>query len=190
MKIQKTHRSHLALSLSAAITLYAMGLPASLFAMEGTPQLSGMVTKVEGDRFTVHGDLGEEVTLRVTKDTNVICAGGKGNQISTGREAAKEQQEIPPTPHMEKQAKQGTTSGGVVMPEETQSASGKLSKDPSKLKDVVGSTDPKANEDVAKGSGFAVGGKEGCLFKVGDQVKIEASDTDTATTIYQVSQAH
>ena len=81
MKIQKTHGNHLALSLSAAIALYAMGLPASLFAMEGTPQLSGMVTKVEGDRFTVHGDLGEEVTLRVTKDTNVICAGGKGNQM-------------------------------------------------------------------------------------------------------------
>ena len=53
----------------------------------------------------------------------------------------------------------------------------------------MGSTDPKANEDVAKGSGFAIGRKEGCAFKVGDRVKIEASDTDTATTILQVSQA-
>jgi hypothetical protein len=171
------------------MTLYAMGPPATLFGLEGTPQVSGKVTKIEGDRFTIHGDLGQEVTLRVTKDTNVICAGGKGNQMSTGREMTKEHQEIPPTPHMEKQAKQGKTSGAVAMPEQTQSAPGKLSKDPSKLKDVVGSTDPKANEDVAKGSGFAVGSKEDCAFKVGDQVKIEASDTDTATTIHQVSQA-
>ncbi|MGC3972810.1 MAG: hypothetical protein QM771_00295 [Nitrospira sp.] len=57
------------------------------------------------------------------------------------------------------------------------------------MKDVVGSTDPKANEDVARGSGFAIGNKEDCGFKVGDRVKIEASDTDTATTIQQVSQA-
>ena len=189
MKIQKINRSYMALSLSVAMALYAMGPPASLFGMEGAPQVSGKVTKIDGDRFTVHGDLGQEVTLRVTKDTNVICAGGKGNQMSTGREMAKEHQEIPPTPHMEKQAKLGKT-GGVVMPEETQAQPGALSKDPSKLKDVVGSTDPKANEDVAKGSGFAIGSKEGCAFKVGDQVKIDASDTDTATTILQVSQAH
>jgi hypothetical protein len=164
--------------------------PGSIFAMEGTPQVFGKVTKVEGDRFTVHGDAGQDVTLRVTKNTNVICAAGKGSEMSTGRETAKEHQEIPPTPHMEKQAKEGKTSGRVVMPEETQSEPGKLSKDPSKLKDVVGSTDAKANEDVARGSGFAIGAKEGCAFKIGDRVKIEASDTDTATTIHQVSQAH
>jgi hypothetical protein len=60
---------------------------------------------------------------------------------------------------MEKQAKQGK-GGSVVMPSEGQAQPGALSKDPSKLKDVVGSTDPKANEDVAKGSGFALGSKE------------------------------
>ena len=69
----------------------------------------------------------------------------------------------------------------------TQKEVGALSKDPSQLKDVVGSTDPKANEDVAKGSGFQVGGKGGCKFHVGDQVRIEASDTVTATTIRQVT---
>ena len=62
----------------------------------------------------MHGDLGQEVILRVTKDTNMICAGGKGSQMSTGREGAKEPQEIPPTPHMEKQTKQGKGSGGAV----------------------------------------------------------------------------
>lgn len=190
MNTEKTNRRNMALSLGVALALFASGGPDHVFALEGPPQIFGKVAKIEGDQFTIHRDTGQDVTLRVTKNTNVICAGGKGSQMSTGRETAKEHQEIPPTPHMEKQAKEGKTSGSVVMPKETQSEPGKLSKDPSKLKDVVGSTDPKANEDTARGSGFAIGAKEGCAFKVGDQVKIEASDTDTATTIHQVSQAH
>ena len=183
------HRLLLTASLSAAIGLLGMSVSGPLFAIEGASQIAGTITKLEGDRLTVHGNLGQDVTLRVTKNTNVICSSGKESQMSTGREAAKEHEEIPPTPHMEKQAQHGKASGGVVMPEESQSEPGKLTKDPSMLKDVVGSTDPKANEDVAKGSGFAIGRKEGCAFKVGDQVKIDASDTDTATTILQVSQA-
>ena len=190
MEIQETYNNRVALCLGAALALSVLGVPAHVFALEGPPQIFGKVTKIEGDQFTIHGDTGQDVTLRVTKNTNVICADGKGSQMSTGREAGKEHQEIPPTPHMEKQAKEGKASGNVVMPQETQSEPGKLSKDPSKLKDVVGSTDPNANEDVARGSGFAIGGKEDCAFKVGDQVKIEASDTDTATTIHQVTQAH
>jgi hypothetical protein len=185
--MMRRHSGTWLLSLVTALSL-GMGFPVLLFAIEGAGQVAGKITKIEGERFTVHGDLGQDVTLRVTKDTNVICAGGKGSQMSTGQESAKEHQEIPPTPHMEKQAKQGK-GGSVVMPSEGQAQPGALSKDPSKHKDVVGSTDPKANEDVAKGSGFAIGSKEGCAFKVGDQVKIEASDTDTATTILQVSQA-
>ena len=188
--MRRSNRLMVLSSLSAVVGLLGMSVPTPfLFAVEGASQIAGTITKLEGDRFTVHGDLGQEVTLRVTKDTNVICAGGKGGQMSTGREAAKEHQEIPPTPHMEQQARKGKGSGGIVMPKETQSEPGKLSKDPSKLKDIVGSTDPKANEDVAKGSGFSIGSKEGCAFKVGDHVKIEASDTDTATTIQQVSQS-
>ena len=83
----------------------------------------------------------------------------------------------------EKQAKQDKAGSGV-MPSEGQAEPGALSKDPSKHKDdVVGSTDPKANEDAAKGSGFALGSKEDCGFKVGDHI----SDTDTATTLQQLS---
>ncbi|MBX3124502.1 MAG: hypothetical protein KF854_15540 [Nitrospira sp.] len=163
-------------------------LPASVLAVEGESQLSGQLTKIDGDRYTVQGEHGKNVTLRVTKDTNIICARGKSSQMSTGQQSVKEQQEIPPTPFMEQQTKQGK-GGSVVMPSEGQKEPGALSKDPSKMKDVVGSTDPKANEDVARGSGFAIGNKEDCGFKVGDRVKIEASDTDTATTIQQVSQA-
>lgn len=173
---------------TVSAALGGMALPASVVAVEGESQIFGQLTKIDGDRYTIQGEHGKNVTLRVTKDTNIVCAGGKGSQMSTGQENAKEHQEIAPTPHMDKQAKQGK-GGSVVMPSEGQSEPGALSKDPSKLKDVVGSTDPKANEDVARGSGFKIGGKEDCGFKVGDRVKIEASDTETATTIQQVSKA-
>jgi hypothetical protein len=56
------------------------------------------------------------------------------------------------------------------------------------LKEVVGTTDSKAKEDVAKGSAFVVGGED-CKFKEGDQVRIEVSDMGTATTIKQMQQA-
>jgi hypothetical protein len=186
--MNRTTQSTGKLILGTAAGLMALSLSHTASAVEGASQFSGELTKIEGDRYTLHGDQGKDVTVRVTKDTNIICASGKGSRMSTGQESGKEHQEIPPTPHMEKQAKQGK-GGSVVMPSEEQSAPGALSKDPSKHKDVVGSTDPKANEDVAKGSGFALGSKEDCGFKVGDHVKIEASDTETATTIQQVSTA-
>ena len=172
---------------AAGTGLFTLTLAHVASAVEGAAQFSGELTKIEGDRYTLHGDEGKDITVRVTKDTNVICIAGKGAQMSTSREAAKEHQEIPPTQHMQQQAQRGQTSDAVVMPKGTQQEEGALSKDPSKMKDVVGSTDPKANEDVAKGSGFVVGSKEGCTFKVGDHVKIEASDMGTATTIQQLA---
>ncbi|MCW5798744.1 MAG: hypothetical protein LZF60_80190 [Nitrospira sp.] len=184
-----TYQSHLITGLfTISIGAAGMTLPVAVLAVEGESQLLGQLTKIDGDRYTVQGEQGKNVTLRVTKDTNIICARGKGSHMSTGQESVKEQQEIPPTPFMDKQAKQGK-GGSVVMPSVGQGEPGALSKDPSKMKDVVGSTDQKANEDVARGSGFAIGNKEDCGFKVGDRVKIEASDTDTATTIQQVSKA-
>ena len=127
----------------------------------------------------------------MTKYTNKVCGEGQGNKVSTGQEGAKEQQEIPPTQFMDKQA----GKGGKVLSEQemmqqlhegsTQKEMGALSKDPSKMKDVVGTTDPQAKEDVARGSAFVVGG-ENCKFKEGDQVRIEASDMGTATTIKQL----
>jgi hypothetical protein len=105
------HRLLLTASLSAAIGLLGMSVSGPLFAIEGASQIAGTITKLEGDRLTVHGSLGQDVTLRVTKNTNVICLSGKESQMSTGREAAKEHEEIPPTPHMEKQAQHGKASG-------------------------------------------------------------------------------
>lgn len=156
--------------------------------MGGPEAIVGKISGIHGEQYTIKGDRGQDISLRVTKDTNVVCAGGKGAQLSTSREGVKERKEIPPTPHMQEQAKQGQSSGSVEMPKGTQKKESALTKDPSKLKGVVGSTDPKANEDVARGSGFVVGSKEGCAFKVGDHVKIEASDIGTATTIQQLAQ--
>jgi hypothetical protein len=162
--------------------------------IKGGPDIVvGKITKIQGEQYSIHGDRGQDITLRVTKDTNKICAKGEGTKFSTGQESAKEHHEIAPTPSMEKQ---GDKAGQRLSEQEmmqrsredtSQKEVGALSKDPSKLKDVVGTTDPKANEDIARGSGFVVGGTD-CTFKAGDQVRIEASDMGTATTISQLSQ--
>jgi hypothetical protein len=162
--------------------------------MGGPDIVVGKISKIQGDQYSIQGDRGQEISLRVTKDTNLVCAQGQGTKFSTGRQGAKEQQEIPPTQFMEQQAgKGGRDLSEKEMMQQlhesgTQKEVGELSKDPSQLKDVVGTTDQSAKEDTAKGSGFVVGGQEGCNFKVGDQVRIEASDMGTATTIKQMAQ--
>jgi hypothetical protein len=164
--------------------------------MGGPDIIVGQISHIQGDRYSILGDRGQEVSLRVTKDTNIVCATATGNKFSTGQETDREHKEIAPTPFMEKQGGKSSqtdpTRAHEAMTEQIQkdinpNAPGALSKDPTTLLDKVGSTDPKANEDVAKGSGFVVGGKEGCQFKVGDQVRVEASDMGTATTISQLT---
>lgn len=162
--------------------------------MGGPDTVVGTISKIQGEQYSIEGDRGQEISLRVTKDTNMVCAKGQGTKFSTSREGAKETQEIAPTPFMEEQAgKEGqrAISEKEMMQQlhesSTQEEVGALSKDPSKLKDVVGSTDAKANEDLARGSGFVVGSEGGCDFKIGDHVRVEASDMGTATTIKQLA---
>ena len=175
-----------------------LGLPgggqSSNVILGGPDIVLGQIMKIQGEQFSVKGDRGQEISLRVTKDTNKICGEGAETNVSTGQDSANEQQEIPPTPYMDQQAAQG----GKVLSEQDMlkqvhegspsREKGALSKDPSELKEVVGSTDPHAKEDTAKGSGFMVGGR-GCTFKEGDRVRIEASDMGTATTIKQLQRA-
>src|SRR5437868_2838964 len=149
----------------------------------------GQIVKIQGEQFSVKGDRGQEISLRVTKDTNKICGEGARTNVSTGQAGANEQQEIPPTPYMDQQAAQG----GKVLSEQdmlkqVHEGSRALSNDPNKLQEMVGSTDPNAKEDTARGSGFMVGGRD-CTFKEGDRVRIEASDMGTATTIKQLQRA-
>jgi hypothetical protein len=176
----------------------APGGPASSNVVMGGPDIVvGQISQIDGDRYSVVGDRGQEISLRVTKDTNLVCAGGSGGQLRSGRETRQEQHEIAPTPFMERQAGPNgelRTMSEQEIAQQTRrdlnpNAPGALTKDPARLLDKVGSTDPKANEDVAVGSGFVVGGKEGCQFEIGDPVRVEASDMGTATTMQQLAKA-
>jgi hypothetical protein len=131
------------------------------------------------------------VKLRLTKDTNMVCAGGEGAKMSTGKQDLKERKEIPISPATEGQmqshdADKAQQQMQALNDPNQQQAEHQMpapSKDPSQLKDVVGSTDHEANKDIARGSGFSVGGSSGCQFKQGDMVRVEASDMGTITTI-------
>ncbi len=162
----------------------------------GGPEIIiGKIASIKGDEYMVEGNRGQFMRLRVTKDTNMVCAGGQGAKMSTSREGVKERKEIPISPATEEQMKSHDASRGgdqrqaLNDPNKQQSEHqmGAPTKDPSTMKDVVGSTDEKANQDIARGSGFVVGGSSGCQFKPGDLVRVEASDMGTATTIKGLS---
>jgi len=166
-----------------------LGLPGSGSSnvITGGPEIiEGTIIGIQGEHFSISGEEGQNITLRVTKDTNKVCAHAQGTQFSTGQEGVKEHQEIAPTASMEKRSNARVQDTKPSPQDTPQKEPGALSKDPSQLKDVVGSTDSTAKEDVARGSGFVVGGAE-CQFRPGDQVRIEASDMGTATTIKQIS---
>ena len=71
--------------------------------MGGPDIVVGTISKIQGDQYAIQGDRGQEISLRVTKDTNMVCSGG-GSKFTTGQQSAKEHQEIPPTQFMEQQA--------------------------------------------------------------------------------------
>jgi hypothetical protein len=163
----------------------------------GGPEIIiGQIEQIQGDEYAVKGEKGQSVKLRVTKDTNMVCAGGEGAKMSTGRQEMKEAKEIPISPATEGQMKSHDPSKAqeqmqALNDPNRQQAEHQMpppSKDPSQLKDVVGSTDQSANKDVARGSGFAIGGSGGCQFKAGDRVRVEASDMGTITTIKAMDQ--
>ena len=135
------------------------------------PTVMGEVLNISGDDYTIKDPAGGEVRLHVTKDTNMDCASAKGEgaAMATGREGAQEQQEIPPTAHMEKQSSQDLKGEGQ-RDQHLGDQSGTQSRS------TLGS---ESGGDVAKGSGFAIGPKSGCAFKVGDHVKAEVSDLGT-----------
>jgi hypothetical protein len=162
----------------------------------GPETIVGQIEQIQGDEYSIKGDKGQSVKLRLTKDTNLVCTGGEGAKMSTGRQDAKERKEIPISPATESEMKRHDPSKAdqqmqALNDPNRQQAEHQMpapSKDPSQLKDVVGTTDPAANKDVARGSGFAVGGSSGCQFKAGDRVRVEASDMGTITTIKAMDQ--
>jgi hypothetical protein len=172
------------------------GGPQSSNVIMGGPEIvTGRISKIDGEQYSITGDRGQEIRLKVTKDTNMVCGRSQKDTLSTGREGVKEHEEIPPTRFMEQQAGKGggpeskpaSTEQQMAQQhrqQDSQKAEGAPAKDPSQLKGKVGSTDAQAHEDVARGSGFSVGE---CQFHVGDAVRVEASDMGTATTIKQLA---
>jgi hypothetical protein len=167
------------------------GAGSSNVLLGGPEIIIGKIEQVQGEEYSIHGDHGQSVKLRLTKDTNMVCAGGEGAKMSTGKQDQKEGKEIPISPATEGQMQSHDASKAQQQmqalndPNQQQSEHQMPapSKDPSQLKDVVGSTDQAANKDVARGSGFSVGDSGGCHFKQGDLVRVEASDMGTITTI-------
>ena len=168
------------------------GADSSGVILGGPEILFGRIEKMEGNDFLVQGDHGQFMKLQVTKDTNIVCASGSEATLTTSRQGMQEQAEIPISPATEEQMKSHDPSNlgeqlNLLNDPNRQQAEYETpapSKDPSTLKDVVGSTDEAANKDLARGSGFLVGSPD--CFKPGDLVRIEASDAGTMTTIAQL----
>lgn len=171
------------------------GSGSSNVILGGPEIIVGQIASIQGDEFVIDGDRGQFIRIRVTKDTNMVCAEGQGAKLSTSREGVKERKEIPPSAGAEQEmnrhdpGRADDQRQALNDPNQQQAEHqmGAPTKDPSKLKDVVGSTDEKAKQDVARGSGFVVGGSSGCQFKPGDHVRVEASDMGTATTVKGLS---
>jgi hypothetical protein len=156
--------------------------------LAGPEIIIGSIKKIKGEEYTIEGDRGQHIRIRVTTDTNKVCPSSDQAKVSSGQEGNRERGEIPPTPYMQQHS--GENKGQSHQAERDrkdmeQHAGSPPSRDPSTMtmKGTVGSTDPRANEDVARGSGFQIGQ---CAFKEGDHVRVEASDMGTATTIKQL----
>lgn len=155
--------------------------------LAGPEVIVGSITKIQGEEYTIEGEEGQNVRIRITTDTNKVCPSSDQAKVSSGQEGVRERGEIPPTAHMQQQSREQKDHSRRAEKSDQkdlqQHATAPPSRDPSQRKATVGSTDPRANEDVARGSGFQVGR---CSFKEGDHVRVEASDIGTATSIKQL----
>lgn len=71
------------MEMAVGLGLFSLTLVHVASGVEGAPQFTNELTKIDGDRYTLHGDQGKDITVGVTKESNMICAGGKGN-MTTG----------------------------------------------------------------------------------------------------------
>ena len=61
------------------------GAQSSNIILGGPGIVLGQIVKIEGEQFSIKGEKGQEISLRVTKDTNKICGDGAGTNVSSGR---------------------------------------------------------------------------------------------------------
>ena len=168
------------------------------------PVVEGPIMKVQGDDYIIRDSSGTEVRVRVNKDTDMDCASGTGqaSTMSTGRQAD-DQREIPPTSHMQESTSGGQSSGqqsgrsqeqigkDIVQKQgQTQqqsSAGGERVADQSGTQSRS-ATGRASGGDIARGSGFTIGQKGSCAFKVGDKVRAEVSDLGTVLYVKYLSE--
>lgn len=168
-------------------SLGVRGGESSNVMMGGPEIIVGTIEQIQGEDFAIRDEQGQHVRLKVTKDTNKVCSDSDGARVTTGQEQVRERSEIPPTAAMEEAAASGRSMRERQSHQQRALEGVPAStpqQDPSQMKSVVGTTDPEAKKDVAKGSGFLVGP---CKFNIGDQVRAEGSDMGTVTTIKQLS---
>lgn len=60
-------------------------------AAQGHPEpIFGTIDGIHAGEYSIKGDHGKNINVRITKDTNVVCTTGKGSDFSSSREAVKE----------------------------------------------------------------------------------------------------
>jgi hypothetical protein len=154
------------------------------------PTLMGEVLKIDGDFYTIKDSGGGEVRVRVDRNTSLDCAMGQSQEaaLTTGRQSAKEAEEIPPTRHMQEQMarteKDEPQKGRQIIEQEQEQSTATGQQSGTQSPATLGK---ESGGDVARGSGFVVGPKSGCDFKAGDKVKAEVSDLGTALFLKKIS---
>lgn len=80
----------------SALMIFAGALLAcGLAAAEGHHEpIFGTIDRIQAGEYSIKGDHGKNMSVRITEDTNVICTTGKDSDFSSSREAVKQ---IPPT---------------------------------------------------------------------------------------------
>lgn len=156
--------------------------------------------KVQGDDYIIRDSSGTEVRVRINKDTDMNCASGTGqaSTMSTGRQTD-DQREIPPTSHMQ-ESMSGHQSGGQQsgrsqeqIGKDIVQKQGATQQQSERVGDQSGTQSRSAmgkdsGGDIARGSGFTIGQKGSCAFKVGDKVRAEVSDLGTVLYVKYLSE--
>jgi uncharacterized protein YdeI (BOF family) len=178
----------------------APGQDAQITLGGARPVVEGPIMKVQGDDYIIRDSSGTEVRVRINKDTDMNCASGTGqaSTMSTGRQTD-DQREIPPTSHMQ-ESMSGHQSGGQQsgrsqeqIGKDIVQKQGATQQQSERVGDQSGTQSRSAmgkdsGGDIARGSGFTIGQKGSCAFKVGDKVRAEVSDLGTVLYVKYLSE--
>jgi hypothetical protein len=157
------------------------------------PVIEGEVRMIQGEDFIVRDAGGDDVHVRVNKDTNIECRTAEHDVVmSTGRKID-ESQEIQATRHMTERmgsdSPLGSRGDGALSEEQK----GKMVVDQSLDRignqsgtQAVTAMGTDSGGDIARGSGFVFTSPKGCEFTIGNKVRAEVSDLGTVLFLKQL----